>query len=163
MEESTKKRFAFSKDKDLKLKSHNQDVTALQSILGSLGYLRGSYHPGTVCSCTERAIRRYQRFYGLKVDGIVGPITKDLLEKPRCGVPDIPVNLAGTTQFAPFVLRGCKYNVNQLTYAFLNSTADLPGGREREIVRQAFDTWANVANLSFTEVQPSQQPHFRIA
>ena len=163
MEKSTKKRFAFSTDEDLKLESHNQDVAALQSILGHFGYLRGSYHPGTVCSCTERAIRRYQRFYGLKVDGIAGPITKNQLEQPRCGVPDIPVNLAGSTPFAPFVLRGCKYNVNDLTYAFMNSTADLAGDREREIVHLAFDVWANVANLSFTEVQPGQSPHFRIA
>lgn len=162
MKSSKKQRFAFQKG-DLKLKSKGADVSALQTILVALGYLKGSFSPGEVCRCTERAIRRYQRFYGLKVDGIVGPKTKAALEMPRCGVPDLPTNHQGASAAAPFVLRGCKYNKQNLTYAFLNGTSDLPGNRERSIVRQGFDAWANVTNLQFDEVQSGQNPDFRIA
>jgi len=163
MDKGKKKYFAFSKDVALQRGSRGGEVAALQSILVSLGYLRGSYEPGALCHCTERAVRRYQRFYGLKVDGIVGPKTKALLEQPRCGVPDLPTNLLGATPGAPFVLRGCKYNVNQLTYAFLNGTNDLASNADRQIVRSAFDAWANVSHLRFAEVQPNQNPNFRIA
>ena len=158
-----KKRFEFSDKEDLRLKSEGSEVDALHRVLASLGYLRGTFTPGTFCSCTERAVRRYQRFYGLKPDGCVGAKTKAHLTQPGCGVPDIPSNLSGSSPSAPFVLRGCKYNKNRLTYAFLNGTADLPGGREREIVREAFQAWANVANLTFEEVQPDESPDFRIA
>jgi len=157
MAKTRKKRFAFSKEKDLHCDSKGADTSVLQSYLTCFGYLRGSYEPGVFCNSTDRAVRRYQRFYGLKVDGLVGPKTKKHMERPRCGVADAaPLS-------APFVLRGCKYERRSLRYAFLNSTADLGGDREQEIVRQAFDAWANVADLEFTEVQANEGPHFRIA
>lgn len=112
---------------------------------------------------TNRAVRRYQRFYGLKPDGIVGPVTKSHMERVRCGVTDGPASPGGATPNAPFVLRGCKYNRNELTYAFLNGTGDLAGTREQEIVRQAFQAWENVANLQFTEVATNANPDFRVA
>jgi hypothetical protein len=85
------------------------------------------------------------------------------MEMSRCGVADIPVNPGGETPGAPFVLRGCKYQRNNLSFAFINGTSDLSDGREREIVRQAFQAWEGVANLQFIEVQPDQSPDFRIA
>lgn len=157
----SKKRFAFTSKSDLEVGSRAQDVGKLQALLASLGYLRGSYDPGTFCHCTERAVRRYQRFFGLETDGVVGPKTRAHLEQPRCGVPDIPT-VPGDAS-APFVLRGCKYNRNHLTFAFLNGTSDLPGQREREIVRQAFDAWAGVADLQFTEVGANDGPDLRVA
>jgi hypothetical protein len=163
MAKPERKRFKFTASGDLKANVANDDVLALQSILGRFGYLRGSYKPGSFCGCTERAVRRYQRYYGLKADGIVGPKTKAMLERPRCGVPDLPGNLTGASPDARFVLRGCKYNTNHLTYAFVNGTADLAGGREQAIVREAFDAWSNVADLTFEEVGVNQNPHFRIA
>ena len=163
MTKPRKERFSFQSSKDLKRDVENEEVAALQAILTTFGYLRGTYEPGRFCRFTERAVRRYQRFYGLKSDGIVGPITKQNLERPRCGVPDIFVNARGAGVSAPYVLRGCEYNRQLLTYAFLNGTDDLTGERERQIVRQAFDAWANIADLRFTEVQPVESPDFRIA
>ena len=156
-----KKNFHYSRGKDLVAKSRGKEVSKLQSFLISFGYLRGSYKPGTVCPCTERAIRRYQRYYDLKVDGVVGAVTKEHMELPRCGVPDIGTIPAGAA--APFVLRGCSYDRKRLTYAFLNGTSDLPGNREQDIVRQAFGAWEAVADLEFVEVSPAQGPDFRIA
>ncbi len=156
-----KKPFAFSRQKDLVTKSRGKEVNKLQSALAALGYLSGSYKPGVFCSCTERAVRRYQRFYGLKSDGVVGEKTKSHMEQPRCGVPDVGTVVGGVS--SRFVLRGCSYPRNTLTYAFLNGTPDLPGSREQDIVRQAFDAWAGVANLEFVEVGAGDAPDFRIA
>ena len=163
MAKTEKIRFSFTQKEDLKVKSTGADVVALQTLLTMCGYLRGSFDPDSFCPTTQRAVRRFQRFYGLKCDGIVGPITKGLLEANRCGVPDIPVSPGGETPGAPFVLRGCKYQRNDLTYAFVNGTSDLAGGREQEIVRQAFLAWEGVANLHCSEVRLNQNPDFRIA
>lgn len=163
MEKPQKERFCFSTKEALTLESCNEDVSSLQTLLTRFGYLRGSFEPGTFCRATQRAVRRYQRFYKLKADGIVGPITKGSLETRRCGVADIPVSPGGEGLSAPFVLRGCQYDRHDLSYAFINGTPDLSGSREQDIVRQAFDAWAGVANLRFDEVEPNADPDFRIA
>lgn len=163
MAKSEKKRFEFAEGDAIERGSEHGDVAALQSMLAAFGHLRGSFTPGHMCSCTERAVRRYQRFYSLAPDGVVGPVTKGHLVQPRCGTPDYPTSPGGFAAGAPFVLRGCKYDRQDLTYALVNGTADLPGSREQEIVRQAFDVWSSVANLSFTEIDHGDHPDFRIA
>jgi len=163
MAKAMKKRFSFHGEEDLKRGSKAAEVEALQSMLAAFGHLRGTYAPGHLCACTERAVRRYQRFYGLRSDGIVGPVTKKHMVQPRCGTPDYPTSPGGVSAGAPFVLRGCKYDRNDLTYGFINGTSDLPASREREITAQAFAVWSAVTNLTFTEVDPGNNPDFRIA
>ena len=163
MAKPEKARFSFGKKEALVLDTSGADVRVLQSLLTRFGYLRGTFEPDHLCRSTERAVRRFQRFYGLKCDGVVGPVTKGWLESNRCGVPDIPVSPGGQTPGAPFVLRGCSYGRSDLTFAFINGTSDFAGGREKEIVRQAFQAWEGVANLRFSEVQSNQNPDFRIA
>ena len=163
MAKAKKKRFSFHEGEDLKRGSEAADVEPLQSMLVAFGHLRGTYTPGHLCGCTERAVRRYQRFYGLKSDGIVGPVTKKHMVQPRCGTPDYPTSPGGVSAGAPFVLRGCKYDRNDLTYGFINGTSDLPDTRERAITAQAFAVWSAVTNLTFTEVDSSDHPDFRIA
>lgn len=160
MHQPRKKRFAFASTEEMKPGSRGDDVIALQHLLVELGYLQGGYSSGRYCRRTRSAVRRFQRFYGVRPAGVVGADTRRLLETPRCGVPDLP---SGRHRFAPFSLRGCKYEKSQLTYAFLNGTGDLEGCREREIVREAFDAWAGVADLEFSEVGPDEDPDFRIA
>jgi len=163
MAKAKKERFSFHEGEDLKRGSGTAEVEALQSMLVAFGHLRGTYTPGNLCGHTERAVRRYQRFYGLEVDGIVGPVTKQHMVQPRCGTPDYPTSPGGVLAGAPFVLRGCKYDRNDLTYGYINGTGDLPGNREREIIAQAFAVWSAVTSLAFTEADPSGNPDFRIA
>lgn len=163
MLKAIKKRFTFGSSRDLKLKSKGKDVIALQSMLTNFGYLRGAFQAGVLDAATQRSIRRLQRFYGLKPDGVLGPITKKLMEAPRCGNSDLGNSPGGATASAPFVLRGCRYDKHSFTYAFLNGTSDLSGSREKQIVRQAFSAWEGVANLTFTETSANDNPDFRIA
>lgn len=158
-----KKKFAFAETKDMALESKGANVETLQTLLASLGYLRGCYEPGCICRRTDRAIRHYQRYYKLKVDGIVGPITRTHLEQPRCGVADIPVNLHGGTLSGPYRLVGCSYPRHHLTYTFLNVTSDLAADQQKAVVRQAFSAWAAIADLEFSEVEADESPDFRIA
>ena len=65
------------------------DIKLLQALLYRFGYLKsGHYEPGDVCPCTQTAVRRFQRFHGLTVDGVCGSKTKNSLMEPRCGLPD---------------------------------------------------------------------------
>ena len=71
MSKAPKKRFAFETKSDLKLNSEGVNVRALQTLLKTFGHLRGPYCPGDFCKRTERAVRVYQRYYGLKIDGVM--------------------------------------------------------------------------------------------
>lgn len=157
----SKKQFSFKSKEDMVSGTTSGDVVHLQNILQSYGYLSNNYQSGIVCPPTLRAIKRFQRFFNLKVDGIVGPITKGKLLDKRCGVPDFTPNITATAE--NFVLRGCKYNKRLLTYAFVNGTGDLPGQREHDIVRQAFDAWQEVCGLTFAEVSLHSSHDFSIA
>ena len=45
-----------------------------------------------------------------------------------------------------------KWDKLDIAYFFINSTSKLQGDSEREVVRQAFDLWAQQSSLTFTEV-----------
>jgi len=67
----------------LKLGSKNEDVIELQKKLKILGYY-GSKLDGVFGLVTEQAVKLFQKKYDLKVDGIVGPKTMQmLLEKTQ--------------------------------------------------------------------------------
>lgn len=138
------------------------DVKALQSILTQAGYLGLNREPGVLCTTTMDAIRHFQSNYGLEETGIGDQETLALLQLPRCGVPDFDEPDEDSV-LAPFSLRGCKYDDLNLTYAILNDTPDMSQVRQREIIMEAFDAWAAVSRLSFTEVQPSDSPTFTLS
>ncbi len=134
-----------------------KDVALLQALLNRFGYLQGGcYTPGEFCKNTESAVKRFQRFHNIKCTGEADKNTKKVLMEPRCGLPD-EIGESGT-----FVLRGCQYDGNNLTYAFENSSADLPDEQARNLVRVAFEEWSSVSPLRFTEVLPAQNPTFTI-
>lgn len=137
-------------------KAHKKDTELLQRLLRRFGHLQGgAYQPGKFCKHTRASVKRYQRFHGLKVDGIVGPKTKHVLWLPRCGHKD-------EIQSGNFVLRGCKYDSTALTFAFLNEAGDMPAHQAQAIVRGAFAAWSDVTPLRFAEVLPTEDPTFRI-
>jgi peptidoglycan hydrolase-like protein with peptidoglycan-binding domain len=57
-----------------------KDVEELQNKLASLGYNVGPID-GIFGRLTEQAVIQFQKDNGLKVDGIVGPQTFDMLER----------------------------------------------------------------------------------
>lgn len=159
--------FEFSvlrgKSRVLNPNDENDDVRSIQSFLTANGYLGRSRRPGCMCNCTCDALRHFQKCYGLKDTGNADEATLKLIQTPRCGVPDIGSDPTRDSGPAPYVLRGCKYPSNSLTYTFVNGTPDLPGQREREIVREAFSVWAAVTPLRFTEVEHNENPNFSVA
>ena len=164
---SRKLRYSFSagskKSQVLKAGDYGNEVRALQAYLATNGYLGRQPHPGHMCSCTCDALRYFQKCYGLKDTGIGDRDTLRLMERPRCGVPDIGQDRTRDSGPAPFVLRGCNYPNTNLTYAFRNGTEDLPAQLEQNLIREAFGAWSAVTPLRFNEVTPDESPDFPIA
>jgi peptidoglycan hydrolase-like protein with peptidoglycan-binding domain len=136
-----------------------EDVGPLQTYLERFGYveparegerrLTPTMEPGTFDAATEEALRRFQEFNSLEVTGELDQATLDLMSRPRCGFPDF---------FAEFSLQGSKWNQNNLTYAYQNFTPDLTQAQIRTAISQAFNLWAAVTPLSFTEVGLGSSP-----
>lgn len=112
----------------------------------------------------NHAVTRFQKFFNLEVTGELDEPTREMMSKPRCGVADLnedePPPQPGV---ANYVASSGSWSSHDLTYKFVNGTADLPGVIERDIVRQAFDVWASVTPLTFTEVTGSADAVFLIS
>lgn len=157
----------------LKRNDQHPDVTKIQNYLKAFGYLDpGSDendHFVTVRSrnletaldgmfdeATENALKKFQKFYGLKSTGVLDSDTLHLMEMPRCGTPDHPTRLFTVEPgegFAKFVAQGNRWPGTHVTYNFVNFTADLTQQVIIDNVREAFRRWSNICNLSFTEIQ----------
>lgn len=64
----------------LRIGTWGDDVVVLQNILASLGYYTGSID-GIFGPLTRQAVMRLQADNGLIADGIVGPLTYDLIDQ----------------------------------------------------------------------------------
>lgn len=141
------------------------DVYYLQVLLGRYGYLAGAYHRGHYDEATREAVAKFQSFYRLypEEDGVCDQETINLLNQPRCGVPDpSPAHRSVTGRLSPFVTVGAKWEKNSLTYTFLNATPDLPVDRQREVIREAFSRWSGVSALEFGEVPDTESSDLSI-
>ncbi len=72
-------------------------------------------------------------------------------------IPFDPLPEAGaTSQFENFAVR-TRWQKQNLTYFIVNTSPDLDGNTQRQIIRQALDVWAAVTPLTFTEVNAAAQ------
>lgn len=104
------------------------------------------------------ALARYQHTHGLERSAGIDPKTAQLLNLPRCGNTDEPTILAGFG--ARYVPIGSSWfaKARTLTYGFANATPDISGDAERQAVRTALATWAQVIPLDFIEVPIESNP-----
>ena len=61
-----------------------------------------------------------------------------------------------------FVLDGRRWDCLEITYMFMNGTADIANNDERAAVRQAFALWQNATYLTFREVTVAADADIRI-
>jgi peptidoglycan hydrolase-like protein with peptidoglycan-binding domain len=142
----------------MKLGDKGDDAKRLQEYLTKFGYMESPTlkafgvtttkaaappeNEGNFDKNTEKAVKTFQKFNGLKVTGKLDKATHDLMSRPRCGFPDT----------ADFVLEGRKWNKTALTYSYSSFTPDLSQAQVRNALSQAFNLWAAVTPLTFTEV-----------
>jgi len=152
----------------MKLNDKGQEVAELQKYLERFGYLqppviakgeefrmmaplaRASHFDGA----TEDALSIFQELHGLPVTRQLDEATLQLIQKPRCGVPDKPYAVQRNPS-ASFVAQGSKWSKNKLTYLFKEFTPDLNAAVVKAVLQNAFRTWALVSPLSFHEKSTS--------
>ncbi|HSE15878.1 MAG TPA: matrixin family metalloprotease [Pyrinomonadaceae bacterium] len=162
----------FSLHEGLALGSKGPDVSQMQKYLKKFGYLEAdtpataafakqrdigleSAALGTFDDATERALKKFQAYYGLSVTGQLDTDTMHLATLPRCGNPDTPnrfFQMTAAAGVAEFVAQGNRWNKSNVTYSFSNFTGDLTQQIIIANIRRAFQAWSAVCFLTFTEV-----------
>uniref|UniRef100_A0A8C0I8F0 Peptidase metallopeptidase domain-containing protein n=1 Tax=Bubo bubo TaxID=30461 RepID=A0A8C0I8F0_BUBBB len=92
-------------------------------------------------SPVTQKIKEMQEFFGLEVTGNLDSGTLDLVQKRRCGFPDI----AGFSTFAG----ESKWTKQVLTYRILNYTPDLHPADVNAAIKKALSVWSSVTPLKF--------------
>uniref|UniRef100_A0A8D2N0C7 Peptidase metallopeptidase domain-containing protein n=1 Tax=Zonotrichia albicollis TaxID=44394 RepID=A0A8D2N0C7_ZONAL len=88
-------------------------------------------------------LKEMQAFFGLEVTGKLDSGTMDLIQKRRCGFPDV----AGFSTFAGEP----KWTKHVLTYRIVNYTPDLRPADVKAAIRKAFRVWSSVTPLRFIQ------------
>ena len=164
-EKLKKQRFALTAKRFAPDSPEGGEIYLLQALLARYGYLSGAYLPGKYDEHTRRAVSLFQNFYRIypKETGIVDEATINLLNHPRCGVPDPhPGQRTADGRLAPYVAVGAKWQQNLLQYKFLNATPDISDHRQREIIREAFSRWSQICGLRFEEAEDLMEPELSI-
>ncbi|KXZ51823.1 hypothetical protein GPECTOR_11g263 [Gonium pectorale] len=123
------------------------EVAQLQLYLKKYGWYSGEVD-GFFGPATEEAVRKYQQFFGLKVDGIAGPVTRSLMMMARMDDKADEADIDDRAAYAPgSVVRWW--------------AGDCPGYLDEEVVRDevaaVMAEWATAVPLSFLEVDSAQE------
>lgn len=162
----------FSLREGLAMGSKGADVSKMQEYLKKFGYLEADKPEtapfakqrdigieraakGSFDDATERALNKFQAYYGLTVSGQLDDNTRHLAIMPRCGNPDNPnrhFQIEAAPGLAAFVAQGNRWNKSNVTFGFSNFTGDLTQQVIIDNIRRAFQSWSAVCFLTFTEV-----------
>ncbi|KAM7433599.1 the peptidase M10A [Porites harrisoni] len=104
------------------------------------------------------AIRRFQRFAGLKVTGKLDRATIDQMKKPRCGLPDDEEEGGRVRRYTT----GPKWSKKSLTY-FVEYGEDLSHDQQDSIFQKALQYWSDVSGLSFSTASSSSAADIKIS
>jgi len=142
-----------------------QDVGEIDNYLKHFGFMPVSSGAPTTLSSnkivvgkdTSTALKAFQQFFSLKVDGTFGPQTREAMSESRCGLPDL-------LQSADFSVAG-PWDKRHLKYAFgaLSRQPQITADVIKAAVRRALNTWASSGvDLTFEEVATTADPDFVI-
>lgn len=104
--------------------------------------------PGTLDDATTEALKRFQQFAGLEVNGQMDEPTREKMNCKRCGCSDS----SAATGVGEFVTGVGKWSTNNLTYSFQNYTNDIANSTIRWAIDHAFSLWSAETPLRFRRV-----------
>ncbi|XP_038055508.1 matrix metalloproteinase-18-like [Patiria miniata] len=103
----------------------------------------------------KKSIKMMQKFMGLKATGELDEMTMMMMDKPRCGLPDVPPSSAtpNDTQTGPLSYNhfGRRWGKQEITFRILNYPSTMPSSEAREALIRAFLVWSDVTPLTFRE------------
>ncbi|XP_028855674.1 collagenase 3-like [Denticeps clupeoides] len=89
-------------------------------------------------------IREMQSFFRLEVTGNLDTDTLEVMQKARCGVPDV-------AEYNVFP-RTLKWDKTDVTFRIVNFTPDLPKSAVEQAIRRALKAWSDVTPLKFKRI-----------
>ncbi|XP_049634540.1 matrilysin [Suncus etruscus] len=96
----------------------------------------------------EVKVKMMQKFFGLPITGEINSDIVEIMQKPRCGVPDI----ANYTLFPDMP----RWPYRVVTYTIVSYTNHLPPAIVNHLVKKAFEIWGREIPLEFVEVIDEQ-------
>ncbi|XP_061058618.1 neutrophil collagenase isoform X1 [Eubalaena glacialis] len=93
-------------------------------------------------------LKEMQRFFGLNITGKPNEETLEMMQKPRCGVPD-----TGNFMITP---GNPKWKQTDLTYRIINYTPDLSEAEVETVLEKAFKLWSLASPLNFTKTSQEE-------
>lgn len=111
----------------------------------------------------HKSVKDFQRTFGLKTDGVLGPKTLRAMEGPRCGCPDkIDAKNKGHLQFLQaqemIAKKRNQWNKKGLTY-FIQDF--LPGkvtkDQQTQLIASAFKAWDDVCGLNISQAKKAAE------
>ncbi|XP_010832380.1 PREDICTED: matrilysin isoform X1 [Bison bison bison] len=93
----------------------------------------------------EVRLKRMEGFFHLPITGILSPRIIEIMEKPRCGVPDV-------AEFSLFPNHP-KWTSKVVTYRIMSYTSDLPHITVNQLVAKAFKIWSEAIPLTFKRLR----------
>lgn len=112
------------------------------------GYLAKEVIEHVSADDIARAVKAFQRLFGIKPDGLVGPRTLRAMAYPRCGCPDVVIP---NTPYAK-LLKAAQTNLpawrkRDVTYYIDSYVAGLGKSDQQAIIAQAWQAWTNVCGI----------------
>ncbi|KAL6085100.1 hypothetical protein STEG23_035375 [Scotinomys teguina] len=130
--------YFFSGPKTFKYDTEKEDVDYLRKF-----YLHDS-KTKEANSLVEK-LKEMQKFFGMPMTGKLSPQIVEIMQKPRCGVPDV----------AKYSLMpgSPKWHSKEVTYRIMSYTPDLPQLKVDQIVAEALGMWSKQIPLKFRRVR----------
>uniref|UniRef100_A0A3B5R8F3 Matrix metallopeptidase 20b (enamelysin) n=1 Tax=Xiphophorus maculatus TaxID=8083 RepID=A0A3B5R8F3_XIPMA len=94
----------------------------------------------TVSASLLQLLKEMQMFFGLNSTGVLDSETLQVMQSPRCGVPDVE-------EYSH--IQGTRWNKNVLTYRIGRYTRDLRSSIVDSLIESAFSVWARASGLTF--------------
>lgn len=95
------------------------------------------------------ALRRMQRFAGLRPTGQLDAETMAMMKRPRCGVPDV---IGHAERVRRYALQGSKWDKTDLTWSVEDFPRQADRGMIRSAIGKALKVWSDASKLRFTEI-----------
>ncbi|XP_062951872.1 matrilysin [Cynocephalus volans] len=93
----------------------------------------------------EAKLKEMQKFFSLPITGILNAHIIEIMQKPRCGVPDV-------AEYSLFP-DNPKWTSSVVTYRIVSYTPDLSPFTVDELVAKAFDLWSREIPLRFKRIR----------
>jgi len=139
-----------------------QQLSFAVNYLSFFGYLSVELLKNLDPEDVRKAVRTFQRWFGLKSDAVVGPKTLRAMEMPRCGCPDQldPANNVHKQYLRMQEVAEknmAKWNKDGLTYAIHQHVSGISKKEQEAVYAAAFKSWMDICGLRVSKINRVDQ------